>query len=653
MAYGETDWTNNTEYLNFPGLRYYHLTHTDSSGGDSAYVIHCDYVDGSTFTYEEDFSDILYAYTHGSALRMSVSLESNLCASLVSDSYSVFNEDDDNVTFIFSFCNPPFLIPNANFAYFCIASNESSGVILNTYIPSIVPSDGIDFLDSSYLRVKEDSSVLNFLPNGDLSIKYDGSVMSVNNNGLSLKLQLNGGISVNNGLYVRIDNDTIKNDNGILYSDVKTDCLEEISYLDLYSKWENGDLIPGKQYKIIDYTAIVKKSERYTSALNYFYIIVTADSKTQLNENARATIDSDSASYLYFKYCNLDAWEIKYSLINDSSRFEWANDTRDGENMPVGRGVIYYMKDEYGNEAPYDFKNILFLMSKVNRINEDDVQIDTNQSHQQIYTNAVNEFVYSVKTDGYDYLRSLFKFNNDTFFTYTFSTPEYNDDTVEPEVKCKMNVIKPTIYNYYDSNVPHEQIMTLPSNVFICSSTSGCYNNFVGDNCFSNIFHDGCEYNVLKNNSYGNALGKFCSYNELNYSWCNALLGYSTCNKIIQSYLNIFSHKFNFNTVNLNCSNLIINDTFYSNTIDICTRFVAFGFKSGKSISQYNFNSADGSSYYSNNSSTYLECDCSIGGAVNTSRATVVFYENDPNVNYFYAMNFADDGLHPIKLSDC
>ena len=49
----------------------------------------------------------------------------------------------------------------------------------------------------------------------------------------------------------------------------------------------------------------------------------------------------------------LNAWEIKYSLDNDVLKYSWADETN-------GKGVIYYMKDEYNNEAPYDFKNILF-----------------------------------------------------------------------------------------------------------------------------------------------------------------------------------------------------------------------------------------------------------------------------------------------------
>ena len=53
-----------------------------------------------------------------------------------------------------------------------------------------------------------------------------------------------------------------------------------------------------------------------------------------------------------YRSAKLNAWEIKYSLDNDIDRFEFA----DAEN---GKGVIYYMKDEFNNEAPYDFKNIL------------------------------------------------------------------------------------------------------------------------------------------------------------------------------------------------------------------------------------------------------------------------------------------------------
>lgn len=54
---------------------------------------------------------------------------------------------------------------------------------------------------------------------------------------------------------------------------------------------------------------------------------------------------------IVYEVCNLSAWELKYCLDNDTTRFEWADTTN-------GKGVIYYMKDEHGNEAWYDFKSI-------------------------------------------------------------------------------------------------------------------------------------------------------------------------------------------------------------------------------------------------------------------------------------------------------
>ena len=58
---------------------------------------------------------------------------------------------------------------------------------------------------------------------------------------------------------------------------------------------------------------------------------------------------------------NLNAWELKYCLDNDKELFAWA-DTN-------GKGVIYYMKDEYGNEAPYDFKNVKYARRYVSAVN--------------------------------------------------------------------------------------------------------------------------------------------------------------------------------------------------------------------------------------------------------------------------------------------
>lgn len=57
---------------------------------------------------------------------------------------------------------------------------------------------------------------------------------------------------------------------------------------------------------------------------------------------------------------NLNAWELKYCLDNDKELFAWA-DTN-------GKGVVYYLKDEFGNEAPYDFKNVKYARRWVSAV---------------------------------------------------------------------------------------------------------------------------------------------------------------------------------------------------------------------------------------------------------------------------------------------
>ncbi len=108
-------------------------------------------------------------------------------------------------------------------------------------------------------------------------------------------------------------------------------------------------LIPGHFYRITDYeTTTTQFATR--SVGHPFDVIVLALDKNVLSENAWA-IHSARDTDGYFANSNLSAWRLKYCLDNAAGRFKWA----DAEN---GKGVIYQMEDEWGNIAPFDFKNI-------------------------------------------------------------------------------------------------------------------------------------------------------------------------------------------------------------------------------------------------------------------------------------------------------
>ena len=155
--------------------------------------------------------------------------------------------------------------------------------------------------------------------------------------------------NVENGL-------TNKSDIGHTHSNYLDKFLTNILYSDLVSLKNESKLVPGMQYRITDYvTTCAAHGNHYKQVNTYsaghnFDIIVIADTVNRINENARAIQHEDDT---YFANCNLSAWELKYTLDNNSEMFRWA----DTEN---GKGVIYYMKDENNNECMYDFKNIQY-----------------------------------------------------------------------------------------------------------------------------------------------------------------------------------------------------------------------------------------------------------------------------------------------------
>lgn len=130
--------------------------------------------------------------------------------------------------------------------------------------------------------------------------------------------------------------------------------MESITYSALKTKRDNEKLVPGKYYRITDYVTTTTYTESRALA-HKFDVIVLALNNGTLSEEAYAI---HNASESYFDNSDLAAWKLCYCLDNDTTRFEWADTTN-------GKGVIYRMIDEFGNDVPYDFKNIQFKRYKV------------------------------------------------------------------------------------------------------------------------------------------------------------------------------------------------------------------------------------------------------------------------------------------------
>lgn len=163
--------------------------------------------------------------------------------------------------------------------------------------------------------------------------------------------------------------------NGSTWLEAQLGGMSELMTMTTYSQFastvENSQLIPGMKYRITDYVtkingvydlSLIGQTGMYlpyaTSAEHQFDLIVTATGTRTYNENVKASLHSGDT---YFSNNNLNAWELKWTHKNDINNYLFADTTN-------GKGIITFMRDEFGNEAWYDFKNIMFLNFKMEKV---------------------------------------------------------------------------------------------------------------------------------------------------------------------------------------------------------------------------------------------------------------------------------------------
>ena len=286
----------------------------------------------------------------------------------------------------------------------------------------------------------------------------------------------------------------------------KVDKALPLTYGELVSLRDNSQLMPGQQYRITDYVTTTSQEDT-RSAGNVFDIIVRADSENKLSELAYATQSTRDVNG-YFSNSNLNGWELKYCLDNDTTRFAWADATN-------GKGVIYRMIDEFNNDIPYDFKNIQFYR-----------QWDSSKSlWSTISSDTTGVPCYTFSSEG------------------DSSTVEFTDMSLSLSNNVYSNVIK----EYISINfLTRDKLLTLNNNCFFgrsCYSNtfgiscfnntfgSDCFNNTFGSDCYGNTFGDNCKYNTFGGNCYFNTFGDNCKYNTFGNWCCNNTFG----NSIIES----------------------------------------------------------------------------------------------------------------------
>ena len=376
----------------------------------------------------------------------------------------------------------------------------------------------------------------------------------------------------NIGITLFKDNDDcyyIKRDNGVVNFILNT------TYEKLVDLRNGSQLVPGMKYRITDY--VTTTSQPNTQSAGYqFDIIVEALSENTLSEDAKAIQNENDG---YFDEANLEAWELKYCLDNDSSRFAWA----DPEN---GKGVIYYMKDEFNNECPYDFKNIQFVRYKLNPPTVGgynyEWQNKLSENVNKMFENNQLSYIWHAFDSSvhyWDTFRDVFSTRTEeTKAFYTFSNV-INDEISDKSLTnvCYSNVIKESYI---------KGVLRLNNNIFFseninfnCHSNSfgnncnynsfgdSCHSNSFGDSCHSNSFGNSCYTNSFGNNCYSNSFGDSCYHNSFSNSCYSNSFGNSCeSNSFGNScYFNSFGNFCHYNSFGNNCDyNGFYDDSSYS-----------------------------------------------------------------------------------------
>ena len=307
------------------------------------------------------------------------------------------------------------------------------------------------------------------------------------------------------------------------------------THAELKAMRDAGKLTPGALYRITDYQCTTTQANT-RSAGHQFDIVLLALSNNKLAEEGWAMMHENDT---YFANSNLSAWKIWYCLDNDTSRFAWADATN-------GKGVIYRMIDEWGNDCPYDFKNIQFKRWKVTAANDElFVYSDENPHYFGIYDSNNDEIVapYGINAeiediDDWRWCYTFDGYNIDKSEQYDFSTHrnKATDEAIQWAIEdynggalqdiCSGNVIE----CYATADVGGDctmQKMQLGNNVFF--ATSYCHyedevwnyafaetwGNTLGQEAYRNTLGQEANRNTLGQEAYSNTLGQGANSNTL------------------------------------------------------------------------------------------------------------------------------------------
>lgn len=399
-----------------------------------------------------------------------------------------------------------------------------------------------------------------------------------------------------------------------IYGLVESGTVTEVEYGTLVSLRDRGSLRPGSLYRITDYETAVANDPEARSAGHLFDIVVRALAPDTLSEEAAAVRSArDTAGY--FAAARPEAWKVKYCLDNDTTRFQWADPAN-------GRGVIYRLVDEWGNDCPYDFKNVQFRRYRVRDDSADGLLADLANTY-----SGLNAEMEGLTADTADYVwaytfslgdrsaaptdASMLGFGDGGYHTgycggnvLMPSSCGMNADGKPYHAFCLNNVVwfghisSPSVLMHgnrvegecvnmtlsgYRNRISHSSYSivmadrcasnTLGYVCHIITLGNSCSANALGNNCAITIFCNSCSNNKLDDGCGSNVFNSGCHNTEMGAGCMGIFLGATSCyNKMGSICRNIRFGTMCMNNVigNYSENNILGNDCMYNTLGNAC-----------------------------------------------------------------------------------
>lgn len=421
----------------------------------------------------------------------------------------------------------------------------------------------------------------------------------------------------------------------------------EISYEDLVTTKDSNKLIPGQQYRIIDYVTKIPQINDMTSLEHPFDIIVTAINENTLDVKAKAAHNSQDT---YFKKSDLNSWQLWYDLIPTSEN----SVIMDISQLPLGiETLTFYPTDKYEYQGTeyYAFTNVLdgisfYVLSEdpLTSLSQPYIVIAIEPSSGEAMDFSEHMSIITINISDNNnkgcITRMIDEFDNDCPYDFknikfgeyfTFSSNDGADGLADASLSgtALNNKIHPLFSKY---QVPKNTFITnygkIAFNVIGNNSSDNEISNYVGD--ISNV--------IIGQSSIGNNI-RYDSYNTHNVAATGSLnikIGNnSSFNSVSGTFITIGDNS------NSNSSDrtrgLIIGDRSNSNEISLSDG-VTIGddcnnnhiFQSDRS-SILNYSSDNNLTKYSDFSYLYQSSNNSVAG-----NANYLFYANNNKIKGSY-----------------